>query len=145
MAAGVEIEGAGFARGLHVGFVGKLVAFAAVAGMAAGDEVLPGGEAAAGAGNYMVQRKFAGGQCGAAILAGVAIAQQNVLTRERPRLMRNAAILQQTDHRGHADGHAGGVQKVSVFLFGHGDALQYQDDGAARGAHVDWLIRGVQH
>ena len=42
VATGVEIEGARFAGGLHTGFVRKLVAFAAVAGMAAGDEVLPG-------------------------------------------------------------------------------------------------------
>jgi len=145
VAAGVKIEGAGFAHWLHVGFVRKLVAFAAVARMAAGDQVLPGGEAAAGAGNYMVQRKFAGGERGAAILAGVAIAQQNVLTRERPRLMRNAAILQQTDDRGHADGHAGSVQEMSVFLFGHGDALQHQHNRTARGANVDGLVGGVQH
>ena len=80
MAAGVEIEGAWFARGLHVGFVGKLVAFAAVARMTAGYEVLPGGETAARARNHVVQRQFAGGQRGAAILAGVAVAQQNVFS-----------------------------------------------------------------
>ena len=32
VAASVEIEGAGFAGRLHVGFVGKLIAFAAIAG-----------------------------------------------------------------------------------------------------------------
>ena len=61
VAAGVEIEGAGFTRGLHVSFVGKLVAFAAIAGMTTGDQVLPGGEAAARAWNHVIQRKFAGG------------------------------------------------------------------------------------
>ncbi len=145
MAAGVEIEGARFARGLHIGFVRELVAFAAVAGMAAGDEVLPGGEAAARAGNHMVQREFAGGESGAAILAGVAVAQQNVFSRQSARLVRNAAILQQPDDRGHAHGHAGGVQEVSVFFFGHGDALQHEHDGAARGTDVDRLVGGVQH
>ena len=59
--------------------------------------------------------------------------------------MRNAAVLQQTDHGGHAHGDAGGVQEVSIFFFGHGDALQHEYDGAARGADVDGLIRGVQH
>ena len=43
VAAGVEVEGAGFAHQLHAGFGGKLVAFAAIAGMAAGDEVFPRG------------------------------------------------------------------------------------------------------
>jgi len=145
VAAGVEVERAGFARGSHVDFVRELVSFTPVAGMTAGDEVLPGGEAATGAGNYVVERKFAGGQRGAAILAGVAVAQQNVLPRERARLVRDPAILQQTDDRGHAHGQAGGVQEVPIFFFGHGDALQHQHDGAARGTNIDRLVGGIQH
>ncbi len=42
VAAGVEIETSGFARWPHIGFVWKLVAFAAIAGMTAGDQILPG-------------------------------------------------------------------------------------------------------
>ena len=61
VAAGVEIERARFTRGLHVGFVWKLVAFAAIAGMTAGDQVLPGGEASSRAWNHVIQREFAGG------------------------------------------------------------------------------------
>jgi len=61
VATGVEIERARFTRRLHVGFVWKLVAFAAIAGMTAGDQVLPGGEAAARAWNHVIQREFAGG------------------------------------------------------------------------------------
>ena len=34
---------------------------------------------------------------------------------------------------------------MSVFFFGHGDALEHENDGAARGADVDWLVRGVQY
>ena len=98
VATGVEIEGAGFAGGPHVGFVRKLVAFAAVAGMTAGYEILPGGETSARARNDVVERELAGGQRGAALLAGVAVAQQNVFSRKRARLVRDAAILQQTDH-----------------------------------------------
>ena len=81
VATGVEIEGTRFTRGPHVGFVRKLVALAAVAGMAAGDEVFPSGEAAARARDHVVQREFAGWKRGAAILAGVAVAQQNVFPR----------------------------------------------------------------
>ena len=72
--------------------------------------------------------------------------RSRMFLRDRARdLVRDAAILQQTDHRGHAHGDAGGVQKVSVFFFGHGDALQHEHDGAARGANIDRLIGGVQH
>ena len=60
VATGVEIERPRFTRRPHVGFVRKLVALAAVTGMAAGDKVLPGGEAAARARDYVVQREFAG-------------------------------------------------------------------------------------
>src|SRR6202795_2560230 len=84
VATGVEVEGSRFARGPHVGFVRKLVALAAVAGMTAGDEVLPGGEAAARTRNDVIQREFAGWQRRAAILAGVAVAQQNVFPGRRP-------------------------------------------------------------
>jgi len=59
--------------------------------------------------------------------------------------VRDAAILKQTNHGGHAHGYAGGVEEVSIFLFGHGDALEHEDDGAARGADIDWLVGGVQH
>ena len=81
VAAGVEIEGSRFPRGLHVGFVRKLIAFAAVAGMAAGDEIFPGRESPARARNHMIERKFTRGKRGAAILAGVAVAQQDVFPR----------------------------------------------------------------
>ena len=81
VATGVKIKGTRFPRGPHVGFVRKLVAFAAVARMAAGDEVFPSGEAAARARDHVVQREFAGWKRGAAILAGVAVAQQNVFPR----------------------------------------------------------------
>src|ERR1700674_3568801 len=93
VATGVEIERPWFARRPHIDFVRKLVALAPVTGMAAGDKVLPRREAAARARDHVVQRKFAGWKRGAAILAGVAVAQQNVFPRQRPRLVRDAAIL----------------------------------------------------
>ena len=59
--------------------------------------------------------------------------------------MRYPAILQQSDHRGHPHGHARGVQEMSIFFFGHGNALQHQHDRAARRTYIDRLIGGVQH
>ena len=81
VATGVEIETAWFARWPHIGFVRKLIAFAAITGMTTGDQVFPGGEASARTRDHMVKREFAGGKRGAAILAGVAVTQQNVLPR----------------------------------------------------------------
>src|ERR1700692_2637331 len=98
VATGVEIERARFSRRLHVGFVRQLIAFTAVAGMAARDKILPSRQSASGTWNHMIQREFAGGQRGAAILAGIAVAQQNVLSRQRSRLVWDAAILQESNH-----------------------------------------------
>ena len=56
MATGVEVEGAGFAHQLHAGFERCLVALAAIAGVAAGDEILPGRIASARAGDHVVER-----------------------------------------------------------------------------------------
>jgi hypothetical protein len=75
----------------------------------------------------MVQRQFTRRQHRGAILAGISVAQQDVLPRERPALMRNAAVLEQADHRGQAHGHAGRVQKVPILFFRHGDAFEHQD------------------
>ena len=145
MAAGVEVEGAGLAHQLHAGFERGLVALAAVAGVAAGDQVFPGGGASAGARDHVVEREFARGQHGVAVLAGIAVAQQNVFAREGAALMRDAAVLEQPDHRGQAHGHAGGVQEVSVLFFGHGHALEHEHEGAAGGADIDGLVGGVEH
>ena len=77
--AGVKIERARLARGLHVRFMRKLVTLAAVAGMATGYEVLPGREAAAGTRDNVIKSEFAGRQRRAAILASIAVAQQDIL------------------------------------------------------------------
>src|SRR5215469_18760165 len=58
--------------------------------------------------------------------------------------MRNAAVLEQTDHRGQTDGHARRMQEMSVFFFCHGNAFEYQNERAAGGADVDGLIGGVE-
>ena len=79
-----------------------------------------------------------------AVLAGVAITHQDVLTRERTRLVRNTAVFEQSDDGRHAQGNARGMKKVSVFFFGHRHALEHEHDCAARSAHVDRLVRSVQ-
>ena len=59
-------------------------------------------------------------------------------------LVRDAAVLEQPDHRGHTHGNARGVQEVSVLLFRHGDALEHKNQGAAGGANVDGFVGCIQ-
>jgi hypothetical protein len=141
----VKIEGAGLARQFQTGCDGGLVAFAAIAGVAAGDEVLPGGESSARARDHVIERQFTGGQYNRAVLASVAVAQQDILPGKRARLVWNAAVFEQSDHRGDAHCNPGRMQKMPVLFLGHGDTLQNQHDGAPRRTHVDGLVGGVQH
>jgi len=69
------------------------VAFAAVAGVAAGDEIFPGGVAATRTWNDVVEGEFAGRQDDGAVLAGVAVAQEDVFAGEGARLVRDAAVF----------------------------------------------------
>jgi len=55
------------------------ISLPAIAGVAAGNQVFPGGRTAARAGDDVVQRQLAGGEDLSAVLAGVAVAQQYVL------------------------------------------------------------------
>src|ERR1700676_2926782 len=87
LSAGVQRERTGLTQEDHiVDFTQHAVAFAPVAAVAAGHQVLPRRVAAAGARNYMIQRKFSGCKHLAAVLARVAVAKQNVFARQRARL-----------------------------------------------------------
>jgi hypothetical protein len=144
--AGVQREGPRVAQQDHVvDLVQHAVALAAVAGVAAGHQVLPGGVAAAGARNHVVQREFAGRQHHAAVLAGVAVAQQDVFAREGAGLVGDAAVLQQPDHRRHGDAAALRMQHEAVLLLGARNALEHQHQRAPRAADVDGLIGCVEH
>ena len=141
----MERERTRFAQQFHPGIVRELIAFLAIAFMAAGYEILPCREASARARVDVVKREFAGRQQEPAILAGIAIAHQDVLPRQCARLVRNAAILKQPDNGGNANREPRGVQEVSVDLLGHGDALEYKDDRPAGGADIDRLIGSVEY
>ncbi|MCU1268946.1 MAG: hypothetical protein JWN74_240 [Acidobacteriaceae bacterium] len=79
--AGMEIEGMRLTHQLHTGFGGHLISLAAVAGMATRDQVFPTRGPASRARHYMVQRQLTRRQKFSAILAGIPVAQQNVLSR----------------------------------------------------------------
>src|SRR6476646_12000995 len=112
--------------------------------MAAGNKVFPCRRPSARARDYVVESEVARCKQHATVLAGIAIAQKNVLARQSSRLVRNAAVLQQPYDRRHTHGKARGVQKVAVFLFRHGQSLQHQHDRPTRSTDIDGLIGRVQ-
>jgi hypothetical protein len=98
VAAGVQIEGVGLTQKLHCGLKGQLVPFAAVAGMAAGNQILPARRTTARTRYYVIESQVTRGEYFTAVLASIAVAQQNILARQSPRLVRNPAIFEQTNH-----------------------------------------------
>ena len=99
VATGVKIESTGFTHQFHARFLRKLVAFAAVTWMAASYKILPGGRSTSRARDHVIKREFACREKFPTILASIAIAYQDVLTRECARLMRNAPVFKQADDR----------------------------------------------
>lgn len=93
----------------------------------------------------MVEREFGRREHYSAVLAGIAIAQQNVLPRESARLVRNAAIFEQTNYRRQPHRQSRRVKKMSVLFFGDSHAFQHEYERPPRGADIDGLIRGIQH
>ena len=93
----------------------------------------------------MIECKLTGGQHVAAILAGIAVAQQDILPREGASLVGDAAVLQQPDHRGHGDATALSVEHKAVLLLGARNAFEHQHQGAPRAAYINRLIGGVEH
>lgn len=141
----MKAERLGRAREMESGLFGEPVALEVVAGMAARYQVIPIGAPAARARDHMVKRQFAGRKNGSTELACITVAQQNVLSRERPALMRDAAEFSQPDHRRNTHGQARRVNKVSVRFFGGGDAFENQHHRAADRRDVDRLVRSVEH
>ena len=141
--AGVKTEGARRTEELHAGFFGGAVAFAVVAGVAAGDEVFPSGFAGAGARDDVIEGHFAGGQGFVAVLADVAIAHEDVLARESAGLVGDAAVFKQADDGGHRQSPLGGMDGGRGHFFGRSDALQNEHKGAASRTDIDGLVTGV--
>ena len=144
VAAGVEVEGAGFAHQLHAGFGGRLISLAAIAGWQQATRFSQVDEPPRERGmtwssvsSPEAEQWRNTGRC--------SVAQQDIFARKRAALMRNAAVLEQTNHRRQTHSHAGRVQEVSILFFGHSHALEDEHEGAARGADIDRFVRSVQH
>src|ERR1035438_8967468 len=92
VAAGMQAERPRLPQQLHAGLFRSPAALVIVAGVATGHQVLPGRLAGARPRNHMIQGQLAGRHRAVAVLAGITVAHQNILARERPRLPRNPAI-----------------------------------------------------
>src|ERR1700684_3891430 len=111
VAAGMQREGPRLTQQLNVAdLVKQMIPLSAITGMAAGDKILPGRKPPARTGYHMVQGKLARRQNNPAVLAAVTVAKQDVLTRESTRLMWNAPVLKQPNHRRHRNPQQGGMQ-----------------------------------
>ncbi len=93
----------------------------------------------------MIQRQLSGRQHDTAVLAAVSVAQQDVLARERTRLVRNSPVLQQPDHAWHRNPHPRRMQHRALLFLRARHALQHQHQRPPRTADVDRLIRRIQH
>src|SRR5690242_1432478 len=98
----LELEGTRLERtslGMHMRLMRQAVAFAQVAGLAGGDDVLPIGAPAARARHHMVEGQVRRRRALAAILAAEAIAQEHVEPGEgRPALLWDE-FLERDDRR----------------------------------------------
>src|SRR3954465_5525829 len=130
--------------GVHVDLVRQPVALAAVARRARSDDVVPPRRAALGARDHVVD-----GQRGAraAVLARPAVAGEHGTARDLPlvRVARDLHVGDQSDDHGLGERAVGPVQRLAADLDHLGLLLQEQDRGAPHGAHVDGLIRRVEH
>src|ERR1035437_7879162 len=131
------------ARQPELRFVEELAALAVVAGLASGDEVLPAVGAAAVARHDVIEGEVAG--LAAAVLAGIAIAAENLSARQldpRPRL---TDLVLEADHGGRAVIRPRRPDQLMV-VFEHFCSLpEHQPEGARQIAHVQWLVVLIEH
>lgn len=98
----------------HFAFLGQVIALQEVAVLAGGADVFPGGGAAAGFRDNVVEGQFMGAVFGPAILAGPAVAQENVKPRKGgPRL--GLHIFLQRNDAGDLHLKTGGTNNSIVF------------------------------
>ncbi len=115
-----------------------------VARMAARDEILPSRFPRARPRDYVVERQFARRHRPVAILAYELVAHQDILPRQRPRLMWNPPVVEQPDHARDPEGATGRAHFDRRMLLRRRDALQDKDNRTPDRAHVDRLEARVQ-
>src|SRR5436305_3485729 len=130
---------------MHVGLARQPVALAAVAWRAARDDVVPRRRAALGARDHVVDGEVA--SLASAVLAGPAVAGEDRAAGDLAtvRVTRNAHVGDEPDDHGSGHREALGVERPLGVLDDLGALLQYEHGGPANRAHVDRLVRGVEH
>ena len=129
---------------VHVDLVRQPVALAAVARRAGRDDVVPARRAALRARDHVVDGEAG---AGAAVLALPAVAGEHGAAGDLPlvRVARDLHVGDEPDHDRLGERAVGPVQRLAADLDHLGLVLQEQDRRAAHGAHVDGLIRRVEH
>jgi len=85
----------------HPGCFRRAVSFPVIARPATGHQILPRRITSTGTWNDMIERQVLRRKYTAAVLAGVVVAEQDVLARKALSFKRNVNVFDQPDHRGH--------------------------------------------
>jgi len=59
--------------------------------------------------------------------------------------MRNSPVFEEPDHRGHSQRKPCRMKKMTILFLGHGYPLQHQHNRTPGRAHINRLIRRIQH
>lgn len=154
-----------FANEVHARFLRRVVRLASIAGDAGADNVLPSRRAAAIAGDDMVEIQIFAIKDLAAILAGVVVPLENIMTRELDFFLRQPVEHHQQDDAWHANLERDGMDALRMrVLLGEilplieaeslertvvstedslGVAFEEQSESAAGGADVDCLPEAI--
>ncbi len=92
LARGVQRKGPRTPLQFEPRFFRRAIALAIVAGVAAGDEILPRRAPAARTRQHVIQRQLRSRKRAPAELASIAVAQQNIFARKRAALLRNVPV-----------------------------------------------------
>src|SRR5215470_5358709 len=92
----------------------------------------------------MVQGQFRTGKDAAAKLAGVPVAQKDILPGKRPALLRNVTISEQPNHGRNSVRMRRGVYLSAVQLLRLSHAFQHKHHGTADSGYVNWLVCRIQ-
>ena len=145
MAARMQTEGPWRSQQLHACLFRCPAALPVIAAVAARHQVFPSRLSRSRTGHDVVKRHLPGRHGAMAILARIAIAHEDILARKCPRLVRNTAVFQQSNHRRNVQASPSGVNLRRSHFFSRGDTLQNEHQRAAGCADIDWLVTRVQN
>lgn len=122
----------------HASLLGGTVAFAAIAGLASGDEIFPCVSAPLTAGDYMVYGQVMGG---AAVRAAEAIPPKDILSRKGNVLIRDGHIPHQPNNTWKRILSPHGTElAVGTHFYDFGFLLEYEHDSPFPTRDVDGLV-----